>query len=149
MLRRLIPLVPFCIALLSAGPAAAEVYRWVDEAGKVHFGDRPPDAGAETLDLPDASVQTDIGADRAERRERVLEVLQQDRLEKQRQREAAAAASAERAEKCRRLQKYYERHSTASGVYRKDKDGNREYYSSEERAAAEQKMRRAMEKNCN
>lgn len=27
---------------LALAPAAADVYRWVDEHGQVHFGDRPP-----------------------------------------------------------------------------------------------------------
>lgn len=30
------------IAGLALAPAAADVYRWVDEHGQVHFGDRPP-----------------------------------------------------------------------------------------------------------
>lgn len=31
------------IALLFAAPAAAQVYKWTDPSGKVHYGDRPPD----------------------------------------------------------------------------------------------------------
>lgn len=35
------------LALLSAGTALAQsTYRWVDQDGKVHFGDRPPSANA-------------------------------------------------------------------------------------------------------
>lgn len=30
-------------ALLLAVPAAAQVYKWTDPSGKVHYGDRPPD----------------------------------------------------------------------------------------------------------
>ena len=30
-------------ALLLAAPAAAQVYKWTDPSGKVHYGDRPPD----------------------------------------------------------------------------------------------------------
>jgi glutaredoxin len=36
---------PFlCASLLLAlaAPASAEIYRWVDSAGRVHFGDQPP-----------------------------------------------------------------------------------------------------------
>ena len=32
------------LALVLAGVVTAQVYRWVDESGRVHFGDRPPDA---------------------------------------------------------------------------------------------------------
>ena len=33
----------FLAALLLAAPAAAQVYKWTDPSGKVHYGDRPPD----------------------------------------------------------------------------------------------------------
>lgn len=36
------------LAALAAAPVAAEVYRWKDSAGQVHYGDRPA-AGAEPL----------------------------------------------------------------------------------------------------
>ena len=39
-------------AALAAMPAAAQVYKWVDSAGRVHFSDKaPPDAKAETLKI--------------------------------------------------------------------------------------------------
>lgn len=35
--------LPFALALaVLSGAAAAQAYRWVDETGKVHYGDRPP-----------------------------------------------------------------------------------------------------------
>ena len=39
-------------AALAAMPAAPQVYKWVDSAGRVHFSDKaPPDAKAETLKI--------------------------------------------------------------------------------------------------
>ena len=40
------------LALIFALPAAAEVYRWVDENGVVHYTDKPPAPGAEPAKLP-------------------------------------------------------------------------------------------------
>lgn len=40
-------------ALLLSLPLAAEVYRWVDEEGRVHYTDKPPQPGAEPAELPD------------------------------------------------------------------------------------------------
>ena len=31
------------LAMLVVAPAAAQVYKWTDPSGKVHYGDRPPD----------------------------------------------------------------------------------------------------------
>lgn len=40
------------LALAFAGPATAQVYKWVDSAGKVHYGDKPPeDAKKQELKL--------------------------------------------------------------------------------------------------
>lgn len=41
--------------LLCATAAPAEVYKWVDEQGRIHYGDRPP-AGTPLADLPDIQV---------------------------------------------------------------------------------------------
>lgn len=48
MLSRLM-ILGFTLLAMNAG--AGELYRWVDEDGKVHFGDRPPmEAKAESLE---------------------------------------------------------------------------------------------------
>lgn len=52
----------FAILVLAcaAFPAAAEVYKWVDSEGKVHYGDTPPAKGAaRRIELP--SIGTEIG----------------------------------------------------------------------------------------
>lgn len=46
------------IGLAAAGalaPAAAEVYKWVDAQGRLHYGDKPP-PGAQPAELPDIQV---------------------------------------------------------------------------------------------
>ncbi len=45
-----------CVLLVTRA-AAAEIYRWVDENGTVHFGDQPP-PGAEKVELPSPSTYT-------------------------------------------------------------------------------------------
>lgn len=50
MNRRLIMLA--CTLLLAAPLAQAEIYKWKDASGRIHFGDEPPGkAGAEKLTL--------------------------------------------------------------------------------------------------
>jgi hypothetical protein len=39
-----------------AASTFAQVYRWVDDSGQVHFGDRPPADGAEQVRLPPSST---------------------------------------------------------------------------------------------
>ncbi|WP_197023843.1 DUF4124 domain-containing protein [Microbulbifer sp. HZ11] len=50
VLTRLVRDATILAALCSQSTLAAELYRWVDKDGKVHFGDRPPvEAKAEPL----------------------------------------------------------------------------------------------------
>ncbi len=83
------------VALVGAGPAAAEVYKWVDKDGRTHYGDRSPRDGAEVVGI-------DAGPDAAERREaeaRAQRLLERDarRTEMRRRQQArAATAAAER-----------------------------------------------------
>jgi Domain of unknown function (DUF4124) len=43
-LTRLTHLTIACALLVVSGPAAAQVYKWTDENGKVHYGDKPQGA---------------------------------------------------------------------------------------------------------
>lgn len=47
-----------CLLLLSAGAAHAEVYKWIDAEGNVHYGDLPPggEQSAEPVKLPGLST---------------------------------------------------------------------------------------------
>lgn len=74
---------------LPIAPTLAGAYKWVDEEGHVHFGDRPPSSGAEEVKIPKAAPPTQA-PDAAERRQiqqRMLDIYQEDR-EKKRQAEA-------------------------------------------------------------
>ena len=79
-------------------PASADVYRWVDADGRVHFGDRPPaDTQVEQIEVGEgASVSGDL-EERGDRRERFLDVMEEEREE-----DARAAAERGREEDKRR-----------------------------------------------
>ena len=145
------------IALVMAmmGPAvAAEVYRWTDADGQVHYGKHAPHdaAGARSVQLPE-SVEAVHAADpddaqRRERQRRLLEAYTHERRQKQ----AAAAESAQRqqeqAQRCRALQAQWRRLTFGGRVYFKREDGTREYLSDERRAAEQAKLRPAYIKAC-
>lgn len=51
------------LLFLVVSVAAAQVYKWVDEQGKTHFGDRPPEtADAQELKLPQGPSDEEIAA---------------------------------------------------------------------------------------
>ena len=93
---RCLLIIPFlCLSL----PAVAEVYRWVDPDGQVHYGERPPPQGARKIELPEASESSpQPDREAAERRARQQRLL--DAYEHERGRKLAAAADAARARHC-------------------------------------------------
>jgi glutaredoxin len=50
-----------CLAILPLGAQAGQLYRWVDKAGKVHYGDTPPAdvADVERKDLSSSASQNE------------------------------------------------------------------------------------------
>lgn len=47
-------LVTFCLTLMPLTPVSADVYRWVDDDGGLHFSDRALAPGAEAMARPGA-----------------------------------------------------------------------------------------------
>lgn len=127
-------LVPVLLAV-AASPGWSEVYKWVDESGRVQFGDRPPpEANAERLDLPASGAGPDPTLqERRARQARLLEVLERERAE---QREAQAEAldqAEERRRVCEEARTWSEEADRASLLYREDPEtGERQYLGQEE-----------------
>lgn len=87
------------LALL-ATPVGAEVYKWTDAQGKVHYGDRPPTLGTpKPLNLQ-ASQATEARA--AEMRRKAADETARKRLEAGKAQEAKAAEQAARATEAQR-----------------------------------------------
>jgi len=45
-------LLHFLVLAVAVGPASAQVYKWVDERGVTHYGERPPQGG-KASEVPD------------------------------------------------------------------------------------------------
>jgi hypothetical protein len=85
---RLPHLILSCILTLLAGSAGAATYRWVDEQGKVHYGDAIP------------AQQSDLGHEVLDEQGRVRKEIPRTRLtpEERQRRQDAAARRAEQAQ---------------------------------------------------
>ena len=137
------------MAVLAPTAVLAQVYRWVDDEGRVHYSDTPP-TGIESTLMPIQSDDTDLEASLREQvaRERELELQQQ--LESDAAEDAAAEASRREAlaRACTRAQARVETIETARRLSRVDDDGTRHTYNDEERAAALAEARRQVEEWC-
>ena len=94
-------LVPLLLLVLAAGPAAAQkLYRWVDESGQVHYGDKIPPQYADQ----DRDVLNQRGV--AVGREEGAETPEEARVRMEQ--EKAAKALEERAQRDRMLLQTYQ-----------------------------------------
>lgn len=122
-----------------------EIYRWVDDAGATHYGDRPGTASARLLDIdtvPEPTAAAPSDGDRMRKTQRLLDAWAEERSRRQSQREREKAEQAELALKCEKARKYQKDINRAGLLYRENDAGERTYLSDEER---DQQLERARE----
>lgn len=146
--RWLVAVVCGVFCLPAQGLYAAEIYKWVDDHGTAHYGERPQNKGAVKLTV---TARPSVGIrdrERFKRQERLLKVFEEERQEK------AAAAQEKRLEKEKRSQncvlarRQLFNYQRASMLYKKDKLGNRVVLEHNERLEAERGAREAVEHWC-
>lgn len=137
--------IVLCLLLLP-GLAAAEIYRWTDANGQVHFGQRPAAAGAEKVEVRPQVVERDqLTREREARASRFYDA----RREEQAQASAAAAEhQARRAEECRGLRRQLASIPEGRSYYRTEADGQRSFYSDEQVDTARQQLQSRVSERC-
>ena len=142
-------------ALLGAGLANAQMYKWVDEKGTTHFSESPPPDDAKTKTKP-TKVEPKVvppssssaykessekwRAQEAEFRKRQLDRGQRDKAEGEDKQHRAAECSRQRS----RLATLQNTHR----LYRDNPDGTRSYMTDAERDAAIARTRDAIKETC-
>ncbi|WP_010486303.1 DUF4124 domain-containing protein [Pseudomonas sp. S9] len=113
----------FVWLLLLPGLATAEIYRWTDANGQVHFDQRPVGQGAEVVEVKPQVIERDQATRNSEQRsERFYDARRQEQAE-------ANAASAqrrnERAAKCQALRNNLAQMPEGRRYYRVEANGER------------------------
>lgn len=131
---------------------ASEIYKWTDEEGNLHFGDRP--TGAETEErLAIRSKPTDPARVQAQVQARV--VAREERAEQEAvveqgpSPEELAAQARERATKCDIYKERLTSFVQSRHLYRVDENGERAYLNEEEMQHAREKVEDQVEEYCN
>lgn len=141
------------LAALCAAPAGADVYKWADAEGRLHYTDRPPPVDGRLLTVtatahgaglaavprapnPDtASAPAPLPAGDAVTAAR-------------RQRTVAADVAQQTAEKCRLAQERYRQYTGARHLYRDEADGSRRVLSDGEADGIRRDALRDVEELC-
>ncbi len=131
--------------LLLPGMACAEIYRWTDAQGRVHYSEKPA-AGAEKIEVKPQVMERDAATRASEERtQRFYEARQQERDE------AAAASSktqAERAQECTELRNSLASLEQGGKFYQKDAAGELIYYSDTQIENAKANLRSRLSSRC-
>jgi hypothetical protein len=140
------PVVPIVfVAFLFSPLATAEIYRWVDPQGNVHFDARRR-PGAEQIEVRPQVVERDEATRARETRaERFFEARRQEQLAAD---QADSERYARREQECRQLREDLSRLSRGGRYFRADAKGERVYYSDEEIAAARRQLASRISQNC-
>jgi hypothetical protein len=135
---------------MMASPVQAGVYKWIDENGRVHYGDKPTSNIADEVKIKDqhGAGQSDQPASRHEMQQRFLRAREEERNEKKRARAEAKRKHAEATRKCEQAKKEYDKYRYAGSIYVKGKGGEREYLSFKERETYEKSLAAKVKKWC-
>lgn len=140
--------LPLLISIVTPGHAA-DVYKWVDEHGRTHYGDKPADDSALSVEVEPEKPAVDPELEKRRRqRDKLLEQIADERREEAEKAERRAAEKAERERQCTRRRKLLWQYEHAPYIYDTNTDGERRILSDAERSSEEDKLRRFLKKNC-
>lgn len=142
-------LIIACIVTLGTVPVAAEVYRWVDEHGQVHYGDRPQRADQQPLQVaPSAQPMDPQLQQRRQRRERLLQIFAEDRERQRVQAQRQAEAEAKRLRACQQARDALRSLEHGGRFYTLDQAGERRYLGDKEIAQRKQHWQGEAQRAC-
>ena len=134
---------------LAGGALGADIYKWTDDAGHVHYADRPTSDRAQAVRLrPDPPPDPEAAARRAQQA-KLLRAMDEDRAVRERREQKARQRAAHLNEQCRQARRHLRKYQGARYLYRTGGDGQREILSQAQRAAATKALRAQIEQHCN
>lgn len=149
-LRRL-PVFALGVALMALAHqgVSAGVYRWVDDEGKVHYGDRPPGKDKATpIELESAPAPAPDDDERRAKTRRLLDAMESKRDRENEQAAQAKADKARRERNCEIARRHVTLYQRANQISRVGADGERTYLSDEERDQALTHARSLVDRWC-
>ena len=132
--------------------ASADVYKWVDTQGRVHYSDRPDVEGAERVAVVSHRSNAATISERTEAESTQRQQAAAQEAEQQREQASTKAVQQDlaktRESQCKEAKEQYRVAIESHKLYRVGKDGEREYLTSAEIDEARMNARRAMDETC-
>lgn len=136
------------IALFAGGTQAAEVYKWTDAEGNVHFGDKPhAGARAESITIQKHTPDPQY-LDRMQRMREEVERREVEQEESQRNQAEQDRITQANAARCQQARASLGMLQEKIRVFSYDEAGNRQYLGDQDRAAQIERLQQAIRENC-
>jgi len=140
------------LAMTFAGTVfASEIYKWVDEDGSVHYGDRPTGAASEEhLSISSRPTNPAVVQARVVTRlsAQTAKAEAEANAPKGPSEEELRAEARDRAEKCSTYRQRLEKFVQSRRLYREDESGERIYLDEEQTQAARERVQNQVEEYC-
>ena len=149
-MQRVILVILSVILLIGHSAAWAEIYKWVDANGKVHFSDQAPaQQKAQKIDVDVSSAEVNPELEQYRQRNRaLLKVWDTERSQKQQRQTKKRQQLAQIRQRCDKVQRRYDASRRAGYLYVSRKNGERDIYSDAQREKYEQRLKNLLRKNC-
>ena len=137
-----------------SSPAHAEIFKWVDENGKVHYSDRKMSNQAQQINVDTGAATLGQDSNAVEQRlmhqQKYVNYLQSERLERQEKRLEAQQAVDKKKKLCAALQDQL--HNYDHGNYRwydlDESSGERNYLSDDQIEIKKEEVQKEIASNC-
>ena len=141
------------IILIFPTVIVGDVYKWTDEEGKIHYGDKPTTGSSiEEIKIKGKPVHDEELIRQNETQKKLLDIFEEEREERQEQIEAKNQIRRERIKQCEDLRKElnYEESLFGQGAifFESDEEGNAVAVDKEKWAAQIEELREAVKKCC-
>lgn len=136
-------------ALVSAD-SKAEIYKWTDENGRIHYDDKPPlTEKKELMDINESSNTIKaISESRADKRKKLLDAIDEDRQLKKENTEKEKKKKEKLTKQCHVAKDALTNYQRSRSIYDLDKDGNRVTLPASERDKIISNLQKQIEINC-
>jgi len=138
------------LIITATATANAGVYKWTDEQGRVHFGDRPTSSQAEQFKLkkqPKSSSSTSNATKPQVTQQQLLNMYQQEREKKKAEKKKQKEEAKKLALKCANARDDLRRYD-GSRLYEVLPSGERRYFSDEEHAKTISNLKKNIKRHC-
>ena len=95
----------------------AEVYKWTDEDGRIHYGDRPDGKNPQQININETNPNSGENIDRMEKRQRLLNVLDEERQQRDEMKAEEKIAEQKRQANCDKAKTYLQSAVNSSFLY--------------------------------